>query len=142
MPQPRKYATPAERQQAYRARQAKALKQLTRKAQRLDRTRDARQHARFMLGVTAAQLLRDAPPALLTWALGVIETGQYDKEWLAREAPGPRFRRLMDYVRDVQAGRPLWTVFQGDPLDVMQVLEPESVDLIFTDLSHLPQGRS
>jgi hypothetical protein len=135
MPQPRKYATHAERQQAYRHRQAQAHATLAQQAQRKLRKRDAWVHARYTLGTTAALLLRDAPPALLASALDQIETGAYDKEWLEHGAPGPRFRRLMDYVRDVQAGRPLYTLFQGDPLDVALTLEPESVDVIITDLS-------
>ena len=130
---PRLYPDNATRQQAYRARQAKALTTLRGKAKRLDRKKDARQHARFMLGVTAAQLLRDAPPRLLQVALDDIERGGYDKEWLERDALGPRFRRLIDYIVDVQAGRPLYTLFQGDPLEVSEVLDPASVDVLLTD---------
>ena len=135
MPQPRKYATHAARQQAYRQRQAQTQATLTKQAQKKLRTREAWHHARYVLGTTAALLLRDAPPALLAWALDQIETGQYDKEWLDHGAPGPKFRRLIDYVYDVQAGRPLYMLFQGQPDEVAQRLEPESVDVIITDLS-------
>jgi hypothetical protein len=135
MPQPRKYSTHAARQQAYRQRQAQTHATLTRQAKRRLSYQDARGHARYVLGTTAARLLRDAPPDLLAWALDQIETGQYDTEWLHHAAPGPRFRRLMDYVCDVQAGRPLYALFQGHPLDVALTLEPESVDMIITDLS-------
>jgi hypothetical protein len=132
---PRKHDNHAARQKAYRARQAQAHTTLAKQAQRKLRKRDQWAHARYVLGTTAALLLRDAPPPLLALALDQIETGQYDKEWLEHGAPGPRFRRLIDYVCDVQAGRPLYTLFQGDPLDVAMALEPESVDMIITDLS-------
>ena len=132
---PRQYPDQAARQQAYRQRQAKHVAKVTQQAHRKLRKRDEWHHARYRLGVEAALRLRDAPPALLDQALAEIEKGHYDKEWLERGAPGPRFQKLIDYIHDVQAGRPLYALYHGHPCDIVPLLEPGSVDVIITDLT-------
>ena len=121
----------------YRARLQETHAKVQAAAGRQGRRQDARAHARYVLGTTAALALRDAPPRLLQWALDVIETGAYDREWLRLGHPGPGFQRVIEYVYDVQAGRPLYTLFCGDPWEIAQTMEPGSMDAIVTDLSQV-----
>jgi hypothetical protein len=138
---PRKYATHAERERAYRARVQAAHAKVQAQAGRQGRRQDTRAHARYVLGTTAALALRDAPPRLLQWALDVIETGGYDQEYLRLGHPGAGFQRVLDYVYDVQAGRPLYALYCGNPLEIARSFAPGSVDVIVTDLSTRPPGR-
>jgi hypothetical protein len=95
-----------------------------------------RYRARNKLKEEAEHTLRGVPPELLAKALEEIDKGYLDKEWLQEHVPGPGFQRLMQQMLDEHAQKQNYRLYCGNCVDVALLLEPESVDVILTDVPY------
>ena len=78
--------------------------------------------------------LEECKASLVDEAVEEVRSGRYDREYIKHDGPGPQLKNLVRGTREEHQKQSLVSIYHADFRDIYRdVLEPDSVDLIFTD---------